>query len=286
MAFYTEPARMTSVGRYAPLVQALPRDVAALAAVAQGLVVHEHIASTYGVTLTDEDRETVHIRPAERLLDRILGRDDRPLDVARPPAERIAGNCRHFTVLLVAMLRAHGVPARARCGFGDYFRDGYLEDHWVCEYRREDGRWVLVDAQLDPTQRELFGIDFDVTDVPRDRFLIAGDAWARCRAGTADPAAFGLSFLKEAGYWWIAGNLMRDAAALRNVEVLPWDVWGVMPGPNEEISPDDRDLFDRLAALTATPDAAFDELARLYEDERLRVPPMVRNTQRERAEPL
>ena len=27
------------------------------------------------------------------------------------------GNCRHFTVLTVAVPRAHGIPARARCGF-------------------------------------------------------------------------------------------------------------------------------------------------------------------------
>src|SRR5206468_8290215 len=86
-----------------------------------------------------------------------------------------------------------------------------------------------------------------------------------------------LPILKEAGYWWIAGNLVRDAAALRNVELLPWDVWGAMPKPDEEIDPDRVALFDRLAALTASPDKAFDALAELYEDERLRVPSKVRN---------
>ena len=34
------------------------------------------------------------------------------------PERRFVGNCRHFTVLLCAFLRARGVPARARCGFG------------------------------------------------------------------------------------------------------------------------------------------------------------------------
>jgi transglutaminase-like putative cysteine protease len=32
--------------------------------------------------------------------------------------DRLAANCRGFTVLATAMLRAHGVPARARCGSG------------------------------------------------------------------------------------------------------------------------------------------------------------------------
>jgi transglutaminase-like putative cysteine protease len=288
LAYYTRPSAMTSGGRYASLFDPLPRDVAALAAVAQGLLIHEHIAAAYGVTLTDEDRDSVHTRPVEQLLERIITRDDRPLVTSRAVAERVAGNCRHFTVLMVAMLRAQGTPARARCGFGAYFVHGLFEDHWVCEYwHAGQERWRLVDAQIDEKQRGMFRIDFDLTDVPRDRFLVAGDAWARCRAGAADPKAFGLSPLNEAGDWWIAGNLMRDAAALDNIELLPWDCWGAMPKPEEQIGEDRAALFDRLAALTQDPDAAFAELRRLCrEDERIRVPSAVYNAVRDRAEPI
>ena len=286
--FYVVPATMTSAGRYASLFDPLPRDAAALAAVAQGLLIHEHIAQAYGVTLTDEDRSTVHIRPVEQLLERIIARDDRPLATGRAVADRVAGNCRHFTVLMVAMLRAQGTPARARCGFGAYFVDGLFEDHWVCEYwHAGQERWMLVDAQIDEKQRGMFRIDFDLTDVPRDRFLVAGDAWARCRVGAADPRAFGLSTLNEAGYWWIAGNLMRDVAALDNIELLPWDCWGAMPKPEEQIDDDRNALYDRLAALTHDPEADFAELRRLCrEDDRVRVPSAVYNELRDRAEPI
>ena len=86
-----------------------------------------------------------------------------------------------------------GVAARARCGFGAYFEKGKFIDHWVTEYWNESQqRWVLVDAQLDQRQRELFGIAFDPLDVPRDQFLVAGDAWQLCRGGKADPGAFGI----------------------------------------------------------------------------------------------
>jgi hypothetical protein len=285
--FYARPAAMTSAGRFAPLLSALPHNAADLATVAQGLLVHEHIAPAYGVTLSDDDRKSVHIRPVERLLKQIVARDGRPLDIPRPVAHRVAGNCRHFTVLMVAMLRAHGTPARARCGFGGYFVDGIFEDHWVCEYwHPEQQRWILVDAQLDDLQRKLFSIDFDVADVPRDRFLVAGEAWARCRAGAAKPDTFGLSITNEAGYWWIAGNLMRDAAALSNIELLPWDTWGAMPGPDEQIGDDRCALFDQLAALTQDPDKAFTELQQLSQDDRLRVPRMVHNELRDRDEPI
>ncbi|MGH2562081.1 MAG: transglutaminase-like domain-containing protein [Thermomicrobiales bacterium] len=277
--FYAQPATMTLAGAYASLFDGLPREVADLVRVLHGLVLHEHIAPAYGVTLSDERRSSVHIRPVERILERLLADDDGPLTTARSPETRLAGNCRHFTVLLVAILRHQGVPARARCGFGGYFGAGSFEDHWVGEYwHAAEARWVLVDAQIDDVQRGMFPVDFDLLDVPRDRFVIAGDAWAQCRAGEADPAKYGLSFLNETGLWWIAGNLLRDAAALNNLEMLPWDVWGAMPAPDEPIQPAELALFDRLAPLTRTPDAALAELRALYEgDDRLRVPPTVRN---------
>jgi hypothetical protein len=285
LPIYSEPGVMTSAGRHAPLLHALPPDVATLAAVAQGLLVHEHLAQVYGVRLRDEDRASAHIRPVAQLLERITARDDRPLATPRAVEDRVAGNCRHLTVLMVAMLRAHGVPARARCGFGTYFVDGFFEDHWVCEYWHDvQRRWVLVDAQLDARQRSMFRVDFDVTDVPRDRFLVAGEAWARCRAGAANPDAFGLSGAKEAGLWWIAGDLMRDLAALNNIELLPWDSWGAMPKPYEQIDDARLALFDHLAAVTREPDEVFPEVQRLCQDERLRVPTIVYNALRDRHE--
>ena len=102
--------------------------------------------------------------------------------------------------------------------------------------------------------------DFDILDVPRDRFLIAGDAWAQCRAGKADPAKFGIAFANLRGLWFIAGNLVRDVAALNKMEMLPWDVWGAMPQPDESLTDEQLAFFDRLAALTRAPDSSFAEL--------------------------
>ena len=275
--FYTRPAVMTSGGEHARMLDAVPRDLAGMARVVQGLLLHEHWAPAYGVKLSDERRSESHIRPASLMLDRLLAHDGRPLSVARPVDTRLVGVCRHFTVLLVAMLRAQGVPARARCGFGSYFNPGRFEDHWVCEYwNAVDGRWILVDAQVDDVQRAKVKPDFDLLDVPRDRFVIAGDAWARCRAGDADPSAFGIFQMR--GLWFIAGNVIRDLAALNNMEMLPWDVWGAMIPPDEPFGDDRLALFDRLSTVTRAPDATFAELRGLYEgDQDLRVPSTVFN---------
>jgi len=118
----------------------------------------------------------------------------------------------------------------------------------------------------------LFGIDFDTLDVPRDKFLVAGDAWRLCRDGRADPQAFGV--LDMAGLWFIASNVIRDVAALNNREMLPWDDWGAMTLIDAEI---DLAFIDRLARLTREPDRHLDELQALYVDPRIAVPPTVHN---------
>ncbi len=283
MTGHDRPGPMTDPGEHAAALDGLPGDPAAVARVVQGLLIHEFWLGAYGVTMTPGQRETVHLRRVEQMLGEIRRRDGRPLGVAREPAARMATNCRGFTVLAVTMLRAAGVPARARCGFGAYFRPGWFEDHWVAEWwDAGPGRWRLLDAQIDEVQRERLGIRFDLTDVPRDAFVVAGDAWRRCRSGGGDPARYGLSSIGESGLWWIAANLMRDAAALDGVELLPWDDWGAMPGPGGE---PDAELFDRLAALTRDPQPAA--LHRfLAADERVRVPEKVRNALRDRSEAI
>jgi hypothetical protein len=274
---YRRPGMMTAAGAHGGLFDDLPDDVAGLARVIHGLLLHEHWAPAYGVTLTNERRAESHIRPVEQMLARMREREACPLSAARPLGQRLVGTCRNFSVLLVAMLRAKGLPARARCGFGSYFERGKFVDHWVGEYwHAREERWVLVDAQLDEVQCGAIKPDFDPLDVPRDRFVIAGDAWALCRDGTADPANFGI--LDMSGMWFIAGNVMRDLASLANMEMLPWDVWGAMPQPGDKIGEDVSAFFDRLAALTRARDVSFADVQALYEgDDRLRVPATVFN---------
>lgn len=166
---YTQPAVMTSAGSYAPLFDGLPREIGGLVRVVQGLLLHEQWAPAYGVTLSGERRSELQLRPVERMVERLLAQDDRPLAAARPVEARLVGVCRHFAVLLIAMLRAQGVLARARCGFGAYFMPGRFEDHWVCEYwHAAQARRILVDAQIDELQRETLQPDFDLCDVLRD----------------------------------------------------------------------------------------------------------------------
>lgn len=284
--FYARPGVMTSAGEHAGILDRLPNDVGALARVVQGLAIHEYVASDfYGVAVPDERRRESHIRRVGQMLDRLLALDARPLDAARPPERRLVGVCHHFALFLVAMLRAKRIPSRVRWGFGSYFNPGYFEDHVVCEYwNPARARWVRVDAQMDEVWREKLKIDFDPLDVPHDRFVIAGDAWAQCRTGRARASRFGIFKGDLRGLWFIAGSLVRDVAALNKTEMLVWDMWGDMPGAHTPLQDDHLAFFDRLAGLTRTPDTSFDELQTLYEDDRLHVPPLVFNAVLQRSE--
>jgi Transglutaminase-like superfamily len=277
--FYAQPTALTELGRHASLVRELPNDVSLLVRLVQGLVIHRYMAPAYGVTIRRERAGDDHIRAVASMLDRVLASDSKPLTEARPPEERLVGVCRHFAVLLVALLRAKGTPARARCGAGSYFNPGYFEDHWVCEYwKADENRWALADPQFDELWQRNLEIDHDVLDVPLDRLLVAGDAWARCRSGEADPAKFGIIAGNLRGLWFVAGELVRDIAALNKQEMLAWDVWGAMFRQDEKPTSEQLALFDRLAEISREPDAKFEDLRQLYEsDERVRVPGTVFN---------
>jgi Transglutaminase-like superfamily len=278
--YYTSTGPMTALGTHASEFRGLPNDLGSMCEVVQGVLIHRDIAPwLYDLKLTEEQREDGQIRPIEQMLTRIHALDSRPLTTARDAGHRMPSVCRHFSLMLCSMLRDQGVPARPRCGFGAYFNPGKFEDHWVCEYwHAAEKRWILVDAQLDAIQRKALNIDFNPLDVPRDRFIIAGDAWQMCRTRGADPELFGLSFVQLKGWWFIAGNVVRDLASLNRMEMLPWDVWGLMEMNDAGITDEKKALLDRVAALTLKGDDAFGDVREVYEsDSRLRVPPVVFN---------
>ena len=87
--FYRTPAKMTDPGGRASALDGLPAEVGELAGVAQGLLLHEHIAPAYGVQLSDaRSRITDFVNgkaPA-------FGRDhDGPFGRGAPPAAAAPG---------------------------------------------------------------------------------------------------------------------------------------------------------------------------------------------------
>jgi hypothetical protein len=267
--YYAAPGRMTDLSSIAEHVRDLPPDIESLAKIVQLVIVHRWWDERYGVTDAAERDEEMQIRPADGILAKALEIDPRPLDHPRMPQQRVLGNCRDFTTVTVALLRDKGIPARGRCGFGSYFSPDLYEDHWVVEWWNGE-RWQLSDTQLDTFQVASLNVDFDPLDVPHDRFIDAGRAWAMYRSGKADGNRFGLSGIGMAGPWFIRGNIWRDIAALNKVELLPWDGWG-LDDLSEPMPDDDTDLYGAVSAR-----ADFDEVRTFYEsNDRVRVPDVI-----------
>lgn len=278
--YFSAPGLITTLGNQAdqaPLLDNLPTDLPSLCRVVQGVLIHVFWAERYGLQLSAERKEEVQLRWVTRQLARIRELDARPLCEPRPLEKRLVGNCRDFSVLLTTILRHQGVAARARCGFGRYFMPNHYEDHWVCEYWNvAQQRWVLVDAQLDELQQRALSLPFDPLDVPRNQFIVGGQAWQLCRSGQADPETFGIFDMH--GLWFVRGNFVRDVAALNKVELLPWDSWGIAEGRDEDLTVADLTFLDQVAAWVSGDVPDFALVRQLYEsDDRLRVPAIFRS---------
>ena len=241
--YYRRHSPVTDPGVNRHLLGDLPAGVAELARVIGGVMIHRDETWRFGFKL---------------------------------PEERFAGTCRDFTVLLCALLREAGTPARARAGFAGYFSGpgGFFDDHWVVEVWDEDRGWRLVDAQLASAPRGTYtDADVDPLDVPRDGFLVAGQAWQECRAGTRDLDRIGTSAAGLTGLWEVQGNVVRDLACLNGAESLPWDVWGLIPIHYDQLEAADVDLLDRVAVVSAAGGPLSEAIDAYGSDPRLPAPP-------------
>jgi hypothetical protein len=270
LAYFTKQGSMSDPGAYISLFEDLPTSVSDLVKLVQGVTVHVFWTERYGLNVPPERMGELQLRSMEKRLARTMELDARPLTEPRPIDKKLLGNCRDHSLLLTAMLRHRGVPARARCGFGSYFMPNHFEDHWVVEYwNDEQSRWVLVDAQLDELQREVLKINFDPLDVPRDQFIVGGKAWQMCRSSEQDPGKFGIFDMNGLGF--VRGNLVRDVASLNKMELLPWDCWGAILAEQLD-DPADLAMLDQVASLSAEDVPDFETLRACYEsDPRLHV---------------
>jgi hypothetical protein len=265
LTYFAQPGPMTNPGDYGAAFDALSSEIGPLCRAVQGVMLHIFWAERYGVKLSESRKGEVQIRPVDAKLRRLFELDPRPLTEARAHESKLVGNCRDFAVMTTAVLRYHGVPARARCGFATYFIPDHYEDHWITEYwSAGEARWILFDPQLDAMMCDVLKLDFDPHDVPRDRFIVAGQGWQRCRRGEADPDAFGIFDMH--GLWFVEGNLIRDFMAFNKIEMLPWDHGtGYLAPQGEGVDEEARyTVMDRVAALTQSGDEGFSEIRALY----------------------
>ncbi len=251
LAYYANPGPLTDLTRHAAALAALPTGIEALVAIVQKIL-----------RLTDD---TVAHRSAEQLLAQAAALDPRPLTAPRPVDRRVRANRRDVVVLLCALLRHLGAPARARCGYVTSTEAEKYVARWICEvWHPGVHRWVMVDAwpQSDAAR------DVDRLNLPPGAFWPAGRAWLTVRGGEAAPDDF-VNPETRAGQT-IHGSVVLDVLALNKVEGVPEDTRGAVTQPPEALTAEELRWLDALATLSAANYAAFDRLrARFETDPRL-----------------
>lgn len=263
LAYYATHSPFTHPGPWGRVLGDLPTDIPELCQSIQGLIVHYRAS---GIQFAPDRLAEIDTRTIQKMLGTIQTQDTRRLSQAREPQKRFVGCCRDYTLLFVAAMREHGIPARSRVGFAPYLNPNFNHDHVVGEYWNGQ-RWVMVDAEIPPEQ-----FDFDVQDIPKGVFLSAAVVWQAFGQNRLDPDRFGVApGLPYGGAWFIRNYVVKELAHLCKHELLLWDEWGLM---SDQLN-GDLALIDYVAGRLLQGDTAFEQWHELMQNPLLKVPPEV-----------
>ena len=250
VAGYATQSPYSDPGRHTRLLDDVPPTPEAVSAMARNVVVHYQAS---GVELPAATRPDVDLRWVEAIFETDQRRHHAPLARERPVAARVQGCCRDHSLLAVAALRHHGVPARTRVGFASYLFASWNYDHVVVEIWSE-GRW----RRFDPEVTEALPVLADPTDIPRSPdgpFLTAAEVWLGHRAGRLDVTRFGApEHAALQGVPFVHAKVVCELAHRLRDELLLWDRWGAMDPLRFDAPPRDVDLVDEIATLLVSAD--------------------------------
>ena len=249
LSFFSSTNEFTEPDRFRLIFKNIPNDIKSICEFVQNLLIHAYWVEMYDCSFDESTKfKEMQLRYVSDILKLAESKSSNHISSPRTPKDRVVSICRDFSLMICAILRVKGIPARLRCGFATYLTPNHFEDHWVCEYWSEkESKWVMVDAQLDSLHREVLKIDFDPCNVPSNKFIFAGKAWKLCREGKANPENFGINDFN--GLVFIKGNVIRDVFSIAKTELLAWDTgWGIL---KEYITPvaDETEfaVLDKLA---------------------------------------
>ncbi len=227
--FYSTQSVITEPGDHAALFKNLPIEVSELCRTIQGWVMHIADESLFEYKIPSKDYAEIDSRYARVIIQKILEKNPGNLTQTRNIQDRIVGVCRDMALLACSILRSRGIPARLRVGFFDYLIPGIYLDEIFLEYWSESKeKWCIADVRMSPELIEKYklNIDFDLYDIPPEKFIFAEQAWNLCREGKINPRHIGSRKLR--GLWYVRNSLIQSLAMFNKKEILFWDAWGPM----------------------------------------------------------
>lgn len=262
--FYQSHSIITEPLNLSYLFDDVPKKPRIICETLHRFMINSEYPDLYGIKMPNQRKDESYLLFVSKMLERVLQINGSDLFTQRKPLERLFANSRDFAVVLCSILRSKGVPSRVLCGFSSYTsQDSFCPSHWICEYWHEEaGRWVKVDASIDPVLQDYLHMDFDTCDIPEDKYYKSEDVWIECANKQLDDSMFGYD--NNSGLGFIRGNLIRNFVSLNKYEVLPWDnLWGFRS--RKDITKTEHDKLDDISRVTAGDSDTFNELRTLFE---------------------
>lgn len=277
LEFYKKTSYFTDLGYYKEFARNLPNDIEELCLLQRMQIIHPVAfrdkdirnkkdcfwGDMTKVPVTRLEYEDDIFPTAQSVLAELL-RKNPNYNTKREARDKVHVTCRGQAILLASILKAKGIPARARSGFAEYIHyDGICYDHWITEYYDEkENRWKLVDADEHCPDHEM---GFDLNDIPYDKFLFGANAWLGLRKGkikeetilyASDPVTLGLKASIR--------GLFYDFHSLMNDEIIFLHVPQYICKKNYELCEKELEELDDLAELMLKPDENFDKLLDIW----------------------
>lgn len=286
LEFYKKASLYTELGLYAHFARKLPDAINELCSLQRNQIIHPFDLSDeemrkdpnsfYG-NMTKIPRTSLRYEndlypTAQAMLAELLRRD-KNYSVNRKIEDKIHVCCREQAILLASILKVKGIPTRVRSGFCKYINTSGKQagDHWITEYYDiKLGRWVLVDADMyfDKDILEEDHIDFNLLDIPHEKFIFGAEAYLGLRENKFRPeeiyyASSPLTIGIEASLH----GLFYDFHSLMNNEIIFLHLPKYIRDKNFKLSEGEYAELDELAKLMLDPDENFDKLLEIWNKE-------------------
>ena len=277
LEFYKKTSYFTDLGYYKDFAKKLPDDIEQLSILQRMQIIHpvairdKEIRNKKDCFWGDMTKVPISrleyeddIFPTAQSVIAELLRKNPNYTTKREAKDKVHVTCRSQAILLASILKAKGIPARARSGFAEYIHyDGICYDHWITEYFDEkENRWRLVDADEHCPDHE---IGFDLNDIPYDKFLFGANAYLGVRQNkykpetilySSDPPTLGLKASIR--------GLFYDFHSLMNDEIIFLHMPKYIQDKKFELSEDEYKELDKLAVLMLNPNENFSKLQEIW----------------------
>lgn len=283
LEFYKGTSLYTDLGLYKDFAKSLPNNIEKLCLLQRNQIIHPFDLSNenmrkdknscYGdmtkIPKTALCYENDLLPTAQAMLAELLRRD-KNYSLNRKIEDKIHICCREQAILLASILKAKNFSTRVRSGFTKYVNTSgkTAGDHWITEYYDlEKEKWTLVDADMYFNADVLneYHINFNLLDIPRDKFIFGAEAYLGLRTGKfKDKEIYYASSPLTIGINASIHGLFYDFHSLMNNEIIFLHLPKYIVDKNFKLSEKEYRELDQLANLMLEPDKNFEKLLEIW----------------------